>query len=68
MMFLSLVAMTRLEKCFITSVYLQWLFHSGLRAVALGPLVTFSSKTAGLIETKLHVEPLWDGGMKVWVK
>ena len=25
----------------------------------------FSSKTAGLIETKSHVEPLWDGGMKV---
>ena len=29
----------------------------------------FSPKTAGLIETKLHVELLWDGGMKVcaWV-
>ena len=24
-----------------------------------------SSKTAGLIETKLHVEPLWYGAMKV---
>ena len=23
------------------------------------------SKTAGLIETELHVEPLWNGGMKV---
>ena len=26
----------------------------------------FSSKTTRLIETKLHVEPLWNGGMKVF--
>ena len=32
-------------------------------------LILFSSKTAGLIETKLHMEPLLDRGMKVcsWV-
>ena len=39
MMVLSLDALTGLEKCCITSAYLQWLFHSGERAVALGPLV-----------------------------
>ena len=39
MMILSLVAMTGLEKCCITSAYLQWLFHSGGRAMACGPLV-----------------------------
>ena len=38
-MVISLVAMTGLEKCRITFVYLQWLFHSGERAVARGPLV-----------------------------
>ena len=31
----SLVAMTGLEKCCITSAYLQWLCHSGERPVAL---------------------------------
>ena len=31
--------MIDLEKCCITSAYLQWLCHSGERAVALGPLV-----------------------------
>ena len=41
MMILSLVAMTGLEKCCITSAsaYLQWLFHSGERSMAHGPLV-----------------------------
>ena len=39
MMIFSLVAMTGLEKCCITSVYLQWLCHSGERPVARGPLV-----------------------------
>ena len=39
MMIFSLVAMTGLEKCCITSAYLQWLCHSGERPVALGPLV-----------------------------
>ena len=28
-------------------------------------LIFFSPKTAGLIETKLHLEPMFDGGMKV---
>ena len=41
MMILSLVAMSGLEKCCITFAYLQWLFNSGERAVASGPLVTF---------------------------
>ena len=39
MIILSLAAMTGLEKLFITSVYLQWLFKSGERAVAHRPLV-----------------------------
>ena len=39
MMILSLVAMIGLEKCCITSAYLQWLCHSGERALARGPLV-----------------------------
>lgn len=41
MMILLLVAMTGLKKCCITSAYLQWLFHSGERAMACGPLVTY---------------------------
>ena len=39
MMILSLGAMTELKKSCITNAYLQWLFHSGERAVAHGPLV-----------------------------
>ena len=39
MMSFSLVAMTGLEKCCITSAYLQWLCHSGERPMARGPLV-----------------------------
>ena len=31
--------MTELEKCYITSAYLQSLCHSGERPVARGPLV-----------------------------
>ena len=48
MMILSLVAMTGLIKCCITSAYLQWLFHSGEGAVACGPLILLqvSSVTA----------------------
>ena len=38
-MIFSLVAMTGLEKCCITSAYLQWLCHSGELPVARGPLV-----------------------------
>ena len=41
MMIFSLVAMTGLEKCCITSAYLQWLCHSGEPPVARGPLVSF---------------------------
>ena len=36
---ISLVAMTGLEKCCITSACLQWLCHSGERTAARGPLV-----------------------------
>ena len=43
MMIFSLVAMTGLEKCCITSAYLPWLCHSGERPVARGPLVYFWS-------------------------
>ena len=39
MMIFSLVAMIGLEKCYITSVCLQWLCHSGERTVARGPFV-----------------------------
>ena len=39
MMIFSLVAMIGLEKCCITSAYLQWLCYSGERPVARGPLV-----------------------------
>ena len=37
-------SMTGLEKCCITSAYLQWLCHSGERPVARGPLVFFFAK------------------------
>ena len=45
MMIFSLVAMTGLEKCCITSACLQWLCHSGERTVARGPLVLVSNST-----------------------
>ena len=38
MMILSLVVMTGLEKYCIRFAYMQWLFHSGERAVARWPL------------------------------
>ena len=38
MMIFSLVVMIGLEKCCITSAYLQWLCHSGELTVARGPL------------------------------
>ena len=50
MVIFSLIAMTRLEKCCITSTYLQWLCHLGERPMAVGlsfyhsPLVKFSVK------------------------
>ena len=43
MMIFSLVVIIGLEKCCITSAYLQWLCHSGERAVARGPLVHSAS-------------------------
>ena len=39
MMIFSLVAMIGLGKCCIKFAYLQWLCHSGERAVARGPLI-----------------------------
>ena len=33
----------RMEKCCITSTFLQWLCHSGERVVAHGPLVTINT-------------------------
>ena len=39
MMIFSLVAMTGLEKCCITSAYMQWFCYSGEQPVAHGPLV-----------------------------
>ena len=44
-----------LEKCCITSAYLQWLCHSGERAVARGPLVHILAQNIGG----------WSGGAKV---
>ena len=41
MISLSFVAMTGLENRCITYAYLQWLFHSGERAVAHRPLVKY---------------------------
>ena len=39
-----LVAVIGLEKCCITSAYLQWQFHSGEQAVACGSLVSLLIK------------------------
>ena len=50
MMIFSLVAMTGLEKCCITSAYLQWLCHSGERPVACGPLVKHLFIIQGIIQ------------------
>ena len=47
-------SLTGLEKCCITSAYLQCLCHSGERPVAL--LFLSSPVNSGLIETKLYVE------------
>ena len=41
-MIFSLVVMTGIEKCCITSAYLQWLCHSGEQPVAHGPLVLYA--------------------------
>ena len=53
MMIFSLVAMTGLEKCCITSAYLQWLCHSGERPVAHGPLVLRGYQLEGSLYVKL---------------
>ena len=50
MMIISLVAAIGLDKCCITSAYLQWLCHSDERAVARGPLV--------LLRALLHITQL----------
>ena len=46
MMIFSLVVMIGLDKCCITSAYLQWLCHSGEQIVARGPLVLFTRQCA----------------------
>ena len=51
MMIISLVEMTGLEKCCITSAYLQWLCHSGERLVTPGPLVYLLSEKKYQIST-----------------
>ena len=66
MMIFSLVAMTGLEKCCITSAYLQWLCHSGERPVARGPLVFFI--ILGLEETSMtYFEVSPDGNVIVFM-
>ena len=52
MMILSLVAVTGLEKCCITSAYLKWLFHSGEQAVVRGSLVSHA-KLLSLMKSSL---------------
>ena len=60
MMILSLVAMTELEKCCITSAYLQWLCHSGERPVARRPLVIFDSDFALISCPLCNLNSLWN--------
>ena len=50
-MIFSLVVMTGLEKCYITSAYLHSLCHSGERPVARGPLVLYLVSLDKLPET-----------------
>ena len=57
MMIFSLVAMTGLEKCCITSAYLQWLCHSGERPVTRGPLVNPGSAKPRYVEFANGVDP-----------
>ena len=57
MMIFSLVAMTGLEKCCITSAYLQWLCHSGERPMASGPLVSLCIYTENF--KNLNVRKHW---------
>ena len=45
--------MIGLEKCCITSAYLQWLCHSGERTVARGPLV-FKKNDGDIVNAPLH--------------
>ena len=60
-MIFSLVAMTGLEKCYITSAYLHSLCHSGERPVARGPLVLilvlfFKGANSGVLKKTLSSE------------
>ena len=48
----SLVAMTGLDKCCITSTYLQWQGHSGEQPVARGPLVICLCTSLGVSDNK----------------
>ena len=51
--------MIGLEKCCITSAYLQWLCHSGERTVARGPLVHISAQ---ILDCGYSLEPPQRGG------
>ena len=55
MMIFSLVAMTGLEKCCITSAYL-WQCHTGERPVARGPLVVFKMKNKTSFEIRAYIK------------
>ena len=55
MMIFSLVAMTGLEKCCITSAYLQWLCHSGEQPMAHGPLVFVSGAPRNRFSDRLRL-------------
>ena len=69
MMIFSLVAMIGLEKCCITSACLQWLYHSGERTVARGPLVlVFLSCWKNFIRTQKRVQIIHGKrAISVWV-
>ena len=53
------VVMIELEKCCITSAYLQWLCHLGEQAVAHGPLVNL--QVTPMLPTKYRVN--WSKGV-----
>ena len=70
-MIFSLVALTGLDKCCITSAYLQWLCHSGERPGARGPLVWYlgyfrHQQKAGKTMKSHYSDSLLDAGKKDW--
>ena len=65
-MIFSLVAMTGLEKCYITSAYLHSQCYSGERPVARGPLVSSSSSTIIIIITTTGTTNTHTPSTDVW--